>query len=234
MLLFLFLVATATIKNASAIEITTEDKDMLIAIRNKFQCCFEDERKRPNQLQYAVVYYGDPNPESVNLINYEECRIQSVIFLIKPDYTLDPVARANSGCSFVAARLKDSSFKHTEKSCLWSFATFNKVLKYTRCPQSTNRNIYLYTYHNPCSKEGSPETDQKYCTNVIKTFEDACGHNYKYLIIGYEVEYKDTAEGSEKMINNIPNVGMTKFDAQGKDCKTATAAEHCKPTKNEF
>ncbi len=234
MLLFLFLVATATIKNMNAapIEITTADKKMLTAIRNKFQCCFEDERK-PNQvppaLQYAVVYYGNPNPDSVNLINYDNCRLtnQSVIFLVKPDYTLNPEARAKSGCSFVAARLKDTSFKHTEKSCLWSFATFNKVLTYTRCPQSTNRNIYLYTYHNPCSKEGSSEADQNYCTNVIKKFQDACGKNYKSLIIGYEVEYKDTAKYSEKAINAIPDVGMTKFVAPGKDCKTATAAEHC-------
>ncbi len=235
MLLFLFLVATATIKNAAAIEITTADKNMLIAIRNKFQCCFEDERK-PNQVyparQYAVVYYGNPNPKSVNKINFGNCRLtNNQVFLIEPDYTLDPAVRAKSGCSFVAAKLKNCKSIHTEKSCLWSFATIESqaLYSYTRCPQSKNRNIYLYTYHNPCSKEGA-EADQKYCTNVIKTFAEACGNNFKHLIIGYEMEYKDTAEYCEKAINTTPNVGITKFVAQGKDCKTAAVEEHCKPT----
>lgn len=101
------------------------------------------------------------------------------------------------------------------------------------CPISTNEekdNIYLYTYHNPCSEEGSNKED---CTDVIKKFAKECGNYFNYLIIGYEEKYKITLANTEQVINTIHNVGIVKISAQPQDyCKDVTQDKHCRDTQD--
>ena len=217
--ILLCLLQVFTIAKAAA-PITQQDRDILVAIRDKFQPRFEAE-KFPGQEQYAVVYFGTPSKESVEMINLDECRVGNAVFIVKPDYNFNPEERREEGCSFIAAKMPPGGKRHTEKSCLYSFGQMDDRgrLTYNKCPKpGNNNNLYLFTYYNPCSQEGSKEEDQKYCTDIIKTFaKSECAEEFQSLIIGYEKAfyiYKNTEEISQTAIDSIANAGMTMIDAR--------------------
>lgn len=213
-LVLLALEATQQWAQANNIKVTTEDEKILKSLYSKFKCQFDIE-KNENQKQFAIFYYG--KPQDIDKIDLNKCKLaqkgESVIFLVKPDYTLNPKKRADQGCSFTAARLKSSSDKHTEKTCLYSFGEMVKGhISYTRCPDSSGKgNVYMYSYRNPCACV-KKDPDEKYCTTVISNFAKKCGGHFDNVIIGYQETYKDSEEDCQKVISSTTNVGMKKMD----------------------
>lgn len=220
LLVLLALEAVQPLAHTNNVPVTDEDVDILISLYKKFKCQFHKENK-PGQKQYTVFYYGDP--KVIDKIDFNLCKLENknIVFLTSPDYTLDHYTREQKGCSFTAARLKSTSHKHTEKSCLYSFGEMIKGhINYTRCPRSPDNkkgNVYMYSYRNPCA---GPNYDpgEIYCTTVISHFAKDCGDNFKHMIIGYQEIYQESEQQSLKIISETANVAMKKIDFPYVEC----------------
>ncbi len=202
------------------------EESVLIAIRKKFQCCFENQRDRPAQEQYAVMYWGDER--EVDSIDINECnnRRTNGIFWTKPNYNFKPETQAD--CKFVAGRVKKPD-KHTEKTILWSFRKEGSDTgHYTRCPTAPKdqsgalKSIYMFTYNSPC-------TDHKgSCTSLIAAFADKCKEHFKHLYIGYVHNYENTAQLAHKDIDRIKNTAMKEIPESKINC---TGSKDCRRMK---
>ena len=224
----------------TAIEVGPAQEKVLVAIRDKFQCCFENERTSSNQKQYAVVYWAKDTDSDIKKIDFDSCKKQAPwkngIFFEKPDYTFQPDNALNAKCGFDAGLVKQSN-KHTEKIVLWSFRKegSNKNI-YNRCPnppEKANGDVYMFTHFSPCTPKdpNDPDPDEKTCTSTIRTFAKECKKHFKNFFIGYVEDYNHSAEQSEKVVNALPNAAMKKISVKAMDCKTSS---DCKRTKTEL
>ena len=243
MQLSLFLVialVTSQLTSVPAVTLGPAQEKILVAMRDKFQCCFENERKGPNQKQYAVVYWATDTESEVKKIDFDRCQKQrpwkNGIFFLKPDYTFQPDEALNVGCGFDAGQVRQPN-KHTEKVVLWSFRKegSNKNI-YNRCPNppdKANGDVYMFTYFSPCTPKdpNDADKDEKSCTSTIRTFAKQCKEHFKNFYIGYVEDYNHTAEQSEKVVNALDNAAMKKIGVKPMDCKNS---KDCKRTRNEL
>ena len=123
MLYSLLVLALATVlvaNHSQAVSVGEHEEKVLIAIREKFQCSFENERRNKDCQQYAVLYWGDD--KDIGAINLDVCRKKrnNGIFWVKPDYSFQPKSLSPpANCKFLAAKVETG--KHTESTILYSF-----------------------------------------------------------------------------------------------------------------
>ena len=225
----------------TAIEVGPAQEKILVTIRDKYQCCYENERASPNLKQYAVVYWATDTETAIQQIDFDSCKKQAPwhngIFFVKPDYTFQPDDALNAQCGFVAGLLKRTDRHHTEKIVLWSFRKEGNANKneYERCPNPPKQkqgDVYMYTHYSPCTPDdpNDPDPEQKACTSIIRAFAKECAQHFNNLYIGYVEDYNGTADKAEKVIEAIPNAAMKMIAVNPMDCSNSN---DCKKTKSK-
>ena len=227
--LLVLALATVLVANYSqAVSVGQHEEKVLIAIHDKFQCCFENDRgEKESPTQYAVLYWGDDN--DIGTIDLDDCRNErkNGIFWVKPDYSFQPKS-LSTNCMFLAGKVEDNR-KHTEKSILWSFR--KEGGKYTKCPTAPKdkdgnlQSIYMFTHNSPCTpKKDAQDKHEKSCTTKISVFAEQCKAHFKYLYIGYVKDYSD-AKLAEERINAIENAAIKKIGVKEIDCKNSKVCQ---------
>ena len=228
----------------TAIEVGPAQEKILVDIRDKYQCCYENERASPVLKQYAVVYWATDTESAIQEIDFDSCKKhtpwQKGIFFEKPDYTFQPDDSLNVECGFVAGLLKRRDRHHTEKTCFWSFRKDGNANKneYERCPNRPKKehgDVYMYTHFSPCTPEdpNDPDLEQRACTSIIRAFAKECAEHFNNLYIGYIEDFNGTADKAQKVIHAIPNAAMKRITVKPMDCQHSNDCKNTK-TKNEL